>query len=171
VTFSQNLDHPKLLGVPLGVSKYYWRVASAALPQTLRMNKTHLVGITFSASNDGGYLSRREWFRAVAQHRDQLDRAAGGHELAVLQSTASANPKSFNRTKWNEALTTFQRSKLIVAPGGLGIETKRPFEALLAGAVPLHVRNELFKHYRDLPFVWVDDYRLNATLYSAFPGP
>jgi hypothetical protein len=64
------------------------------------------------------------------------------------------------REKWTLALKTTRESKVHLAPGGFGADTKRPYEAILVGSVPLMLRDTgLYKTYRNLPVIFKDDLR------------
>jgi hypothetical protein len=162
VTFSQNLEHPKLVSLPLALGGKFAPVALSQLPASLRANKSSLIGLTFG----DGYNSRTEWRAAIMDARHALQRRGHITQESGVNPFHLANDTRSKRDAWIEALRTFHTSRLIVSPGGYGVDTKRPFEALLTGAVPLHLRNGLYKTYRNLPVVFTDGYTLNATNFA-----
>ena len=162
VTFAQNLEHPKLVSVPLAAGAKFAPRALARLGQSLYTRKTHLMGLTFG----DGYNSRTEWRQAISDASAKWARQGHRVQESGINPFHIADPARSKEDGWAEALRTFQTSKLIVSPGGYGVDTKRPFEALLTGAVPLHLRNGLYKSYRNLPVVFTDNHHLNATAHA-----
>jgi len=162
VTFSQNLEHPKLVSLPLALGSDFAPRALQRLAEALHTKKVNLIGLTF----EDGYNSRTEWRHAVLDAKQKLE--ANGHVIkeSGINPFHRTYPYKSKEDSWAEALRLFETSKLIVSPGGYGVDTKRPFESLLTGAIPLHLRNGLHKSYRNLPVVFTDDYHLNATSFA-----
>ena len=145
LTFSQTVDHPKLISIPLGVEARFHAAAMAHMGDTLRANKTHLVGVTFSTTTNV-YGNRVNALQHIPP-RDVL--------LSAVNPWSEKIDKGKRLSMFNEAVGVFQSSRVVIAPSGMGPDTKRPFEALLHGSVPLMERDVgLFKSYARLPALW-----------------
>lgn len=51
------------------------------------------------------------------------------------------------------------RHRFILCPPGNGVDTHRMWEALVAGAIPVVLRSQAMEPFRDLPILFVEDYR------------
>lgn len=51
------------------------------------------------------------------------------------------------------------RHRFVLCPPGNGVDTHRMWEALVAGAVPVVLKSQAMEPFRDLPVLFVEDYR------------
>jgi hypothetical protein len=49
--------------------------------------------------------------------------------------------------------------RFVLCPPGNGVDTHRMWEVMLAGAIPVVLRSQAMEPFRDLPILFVDDYR------------
>jgi hypothetical protein len=49
--------------------------------------------------------------------------------------------------------------RFVLCPPGNGVDTHRMWEVMLAGAIPVALRSQAMEPFRDLPILFVDDYR------------
>lgn len=157
VGFQNNLLHHKVISIPLGLEKRFTSSALSHLRDALLSKKTKLVGLTFG----NGSNSRTEWFQKAKQTI-----ASDNLIISTINPWNLTNrklPENERRLVFDDSLMVYRVSKIILAPGGLGVDTKRPFESILNGAVPLLLKNNgLYNGLKDLPVLFAsDDYELN----------
>ncbi len=66
--------------------------------------------------------------------------------------------------------------RFVLCPPGNGVDTHRMWEVMLAGAIPVVLRSQAMDPFRDLPILFVDDYRevtreFLAAAWSRIPVP
>lgn len=162
VTFAQTVDHPKLVSVPLGVETNFWRAAAsrAGLELSLRTPKSALVGATFAlsgrGSNGGAQYGHRAALGATLERSPRL-RGRAVHSRANPWALGVKENATARARATREAMHVFRSARLVLAPHGFGVDTKRPVEALLTGGVPVVLRTSgLWRTYAGLPVVWVE---------------
>ena len=118
ITFQQNMEHPKIVSIPIGASGPFMEhaLSGQGLRTSLRTRKDFLLGLTFV---EPLYADRGMWLQAIRN-------ASAVLKGKVLNSTVNpwripiASGAISQRDAWKEALETPRRSKIVLAPGGLG---------------------------------------------------
>ena len=135
-----NLDHPKLISVPIGIANSQWGVGEwkhgdIRLLDSIRNEnilKTNLVYKNFDVKTS---ISRR---------------------LGVLESTQSI-PLIRNRSQ-DQYLRDVASSKFNICPMGNGIDTHRMWESLYLGSIPIVQDCINNRQYQELPILMISDW-------------
>jgi hypothetical protein len=163
ISFSQTIDHPKIISVPLGIERRFFGYAKEEIPITLKANKTKLLAITFT---DASYGMRNYWIHAVNENkRIQNKNLIEFSTINPWNKTLRAlHDRELIRDAFIQSMHVYRNAKLVIAPAGFGQDTKRPFETWLMGSVPLMLRTSgLEKTYSGMPVVFIDNFDdLNA---------
>jgi hypothetical protein len=185
LSFQQAIEHPKLVSFSLGAGEsFQWFTTYERwLRISLQTKKTHLLAVTFS--NKLAYTEdRNKWYDALNKSlafipADQIlysnvNPYGANRTLPkeIVWPLALETPrkskiviacgglgagKSWKRFS-NVPLSVFFKLTImkIISPFLLDVDTKRPFESILVGSVPLMLSSHgLDKTYRNLPILFV----------------
>ena len=73
------------------------------------------------------------------------------------------------RISFNEYCDHLSRHRFIISPPGNGEDTHRTWESLYMGCFPIVKKNNIFKEYKDLPIIQINDYsEINYNLLNSF---
>lgn len=137
-------DHPKLIGIPIGLANKYWPYGNADLfhqlrPALLSIEKDKLLylNVTFKNNQDarmemGQLFYNKPYCYFVPQHE---------------------------RKPWHEYLKDIARSKFVLSPHGAGLDCYRTWEAMWLGSIPVVKKSTLDPMYEDLPVIIVNDWK------------
>lgn len=102
-------------------------------------------------------LSQPSEDRTIEIYSNFLDRTNPAARLACREAFAG-DPRVVTAENRSvpEYYADLQRSRFVLCPEGMGIDTHRVYEALLCGATPVVLRNSLSHLYERLPVCIVD---------------
>eukprot|EP00797_Seminavis_robusta_P004030 Sro125_g060270.1 n/a (313) ;mRNA; r:68821-69759 len=137
----QDLDHPKVMSIPLGVLDRQ----VPPLLQAIRDNRSNNQRSKLLMVNSRPRKMRK-------QVLDTVLRNFPGVRNTYSRTTRGAD----------HYFRELQQSKFILSPGGLGLDCYRHWEALYTGTIPvlehLNRTDGWFRTFRDLPVAWIDSY-------------
>jgi len=140
-TQHQQLTHPKVISIPLGI-----RLANIPLEEIFervreRQNRTRLLLI-----NNSGWQFRSDINNEVIKNFE-----------GSIQNEYSTEGDGVRRY-----IQQVKQSKFVLTPPGLGVDSFRIWESLLLGAIPICENSAVSKGWKhcldELPVLWVDDY-------------
>ena len=160
------LDHPKIVSLPLGV-RQGGLLLRGARPQPGR----HAAGGVARARTP----ARTQWLMindSGFRHRKAIaERVVRNMPPGTVRNTYDASPGADRLAYIDE----MRRSRFVLCPSGMGVDSFRVWQALYLGAVPVVEKATAFGWDRtldDLPVLWVTDFgEVNqALLEAAYPA-
>ena len=146
------LDHPKIVSLPLGVRQAVLLLGDGGGGRTRKQAKTQWLMINFSGFRHRAAIAAQVIARMPpGSVRNTYDASPGADRLAYIDE--------------------MRRSRFVLCPSGMGVDSFRLWQALYLGAVPVVERATAHGWDRtldDLPVLWVRDYsEVNQELLEA----
>lgn len=152
--FSTNASAQWVRPLPLGLGNSYCQVTNKALALAEALAKSGPREKLF-------YINFRPSSNPAVREPLLADWAARRHEPWVTVRTEPVAPDAF--------LHEMTRHKFVLCPPGNGIDSHRIWEALYTGTIPVVQNDPVFREFRDLPIMFVDNLaRVGSDELTAF---
>lgn len=147
--FSTNVtkDHPRVTALPLGLG-------SPASTTTLRGSE--ILHARHSGITRDGWLYVN--FRIETNPSERRIPYEYFQKISKTSTWVTFAPPS-ERGDNGEFLRQLARHRFVLCPPGNGVDTHRMWEVLLAGAIPVVKRSSAMEPFRELPVLFVNDFR------------
>lgn len=145
--FAKNIDivdHPKLIGLPIGFANNYW-------PH----GKTNIID----------KVRRKEIVRDKLLYMNMSSTTHGSRKAVTDRFKNKSYCWLQPRKSFESYLTDMKRAKFVLSPRGKGIDCHRTWEAMLMGAIPIVPSTTINELYEGLPVLIVDDWSIITQEY------
>jgi hypothetical protein len=137
------VEHPDLTAIPLGVKTH-----QGAFYEPQYMTEWFANNIEGLKSTNKEYNVYCNWNNTNIERNKIIEKLKDNN---IVYTHAYNMP-------FNEYIEKMAQHKFVISPPGNGIDCHRTWEALYIGCVPIVIKNNIYKQWKDLPIIQVNDY-------------